>query len=244
MVLNDFFDRAEDARDRPERPIPSGQVSARTAGLLGFGLLGGGVLAAASAGRAPLVVAAALALAIVAYDAALKATLLGPPTMGLCRLLNVALGLSVAADGSSLRSLPVPAVVLPLALGLYTCVLTLLARDEVHGASPRRVRALVGCFVALGVGYVIVLAAGAPAGLEVPALVFFAYLLARAAAVFMPVWRSGEAMAVRKSIGGGILLMPLIDAAAVAAAGYPVVAAILIVLGVPAQILRRRIAMS
>jgi len=191
-----------------------------------------------------LIVAAALAVAILAYDAVAKATVLGPAAMGLCRLLNVALGLCVAADTSSLRSLTLPAVVLPLALGLYTCLLTLLARDEVHGGSPRRIRAVLAAFAVLGLGYVIVLAAGAAAGFEPPALIFFAYLLARGAAVFMPVWRACDATAVRKSIGGGILLMPVIDATAVAAAGYPLGAVAVFALGLPAQMLRRRIAMS
>src|SRR5437867_3441682 len=43
MVLNDFFDMAEDRRERPFRPIPSGRVSWRTAGVLGIFLLLAGV---------------------------------------------------------------------------------------------------------------------------------------------------------------------------------------------------------
>ena len=39
MFLNDAFDREFDAQHRPERPIPSGQVSARQVFVIGFGLL-------------------------------------------------------------------------------------------------------------------------------------------------------------------------------------------------------------
>ena len=46
MALNDLADREEDARERPERPIPSGAVSPRAAALIGGSLLLGGVLAA------------------------------------------------------------------------------------------------------------------------------------------------------------------------------------------------------
>ena len=43
MVLNDVFDSESDARDRPDRPIPSGRVSLRAATAAGWGLLAGGV---------------------------------------------------------------------------------------------------------------------------------------------------------------------------------------------------------
>src|SRR5262245_41794258 len=39
MVWNDYFDREQDYRERPERPIPSGRVSLREAYWLGVGLL-------------------------------------------------------------------------------------------------------------------------------------------------------------------------------------------------------------
>jgi 4-hydroxybenzoate polyprenyltransferase len=243
MVLNDFFDRHLDAVERPERPIPSGQVSARGAAIVGFSLLAGGVAMAAYAGRASLFTAVALAAAIVAYDAFTKATMVGPVFMGLCRLLNVGLGLSVAAtDG--LRTLPAAALLLPIGLGLFTCLLTLLARDEVSGGSLTRVRVVLGTMAALAIAYTVGLAAGSAAGFEPPALIFSAYLLIRGAANFAPVWRSPEAPIVGRSIGGGILLMPVIDAAAVAAAGHPLAAVFVFALGVPAQLLRRRIAMS
>src|SRR6478672_9585894 len=49
MIFNDFFDVEQDRRERPERPIPSGRVTRRTAGWLGGGLLLAGVLFAAGA---------------------------------------------------------------------------------------------------------------------------------------------------------------------------------------------------
>src|SRR5262245_831890 len=74
MYLNDAFDREYDARERPERPIPSGQVRAATVFAIGFGLLALGVLiVAASAlrpggtGFAPIAAALALCGVIVVY---------------------------------------------------------------------------------------------------------------------------------------------------------------------------------
>ena len=46
MVLNDVMDREVDARERPERPIPSSRISLTAASSLGWSLLIGGVAAA------------------------------------------------------------------------------------------------------------------------------------------------------------------------------------------------------
>ena len=42
MYLNDYFDRAIDARERPQRPIPAGDISAAAVAAIGFGMLGVG----------------------------------------------------------------------------------------------------------------------------------------------------------------------------------------------------------
>lgn len=97
MFLNDAFDRDFDARHRPERPIPSGRVSARQVFTIGFGLLAAGLVAIAWQGRAAaggpawhaLAAACALAVAIVFYDAFHKNNPLSPLVMGLCRVLVV-----------------------------------------------------------------------------------------------------------------------------------------------------------
>jgi len=47
MVLNDVFDAALDALERPERPIPSGRISRRAAAVFGTLLLLLGITAAA-----------------------------------------------------------------------------------------------------------------------------------------------------------------------------------------------------
>ncbi len=52
MFLNDAFDAELDRRERPARPIPSGQVTQKTVFALGFGSLGFGLLLL---GAAPLV---------------------------------------------------------------------------------------------------------------------------------------------------------------------------------------------
>ncbi|HWB13279.1 MAG TPA: UbiA family prenyltransferase [Pirellulales bacterium] len=130
MVLNDYFDREIDLAERPERPIPSGRISARFAQNLGWALLGIGVLAGWSAGLATGsartgAVATLLALAVFAYDFKLKHTPLGPLAMGSCRTLNVLLGMSAGAE-------PFQAVhaVVALGIGAYIAGVTWFARTE------------------------------------------------------------------------------------------------------------------
>ena len=85
MYLNDAFDRDFDARVRPERPIPSGRVTARTVFIAGSGMLIGGVLLLGIADRIALIAGLALALLIVVYDANHKGNAFSPAVMGLCR---------------------------------------------------------------------------------------------------------------------------------------------------------------
>jgi 4-hydroxybenzoate polyprenyltransferase len=42
MFLNDYFDRAIDARERPERPIPARAISTSAVASIGLALLGAG----------------------------------------------------------------------------------------------------------------------------------------------------------------------------------------------------------
>ncbi len=132
MVLNDVFDRAVDARERPSRPIPSGRVSITTARRLGFALLGLGmgmawglsmVFAASTAG----VIATILAACVLAYDGLAKNTLAGPLLMGGCRFMNVMLGMSLSGQAVQADSLLVAA-----GIGVYVAGISWLARTEAN----------------------------------------------------------------------------------------------------------------
>ena len=130
MVLNDYFDREQDARERPFRPIPSGRVSERTALRLGFAMLAAGTLlgwvAAAVAGDLrPGIVATLLAGGILLYNGVAKRTPTGPLVMGACRTLNVLLGMSV-----SLGAWTAPYLVVAVGVGLYIVGVTIFAKSE------------------------------------------------------------------------------------------------------------------
>jgi len=159
MVWNDVFDVETDRRERPDRPIPSGDVSLSFARTLAVILTLVGIGAAALAGAASLVVALVLTAAILFYDAFAKNYPFGPLAMGLCRALNVMLGASLALPailhiGGSPPQLPLGADALvwstfwwsfPAGNGLYIAGATLLSRQEVFRG--RREGILAGALV-------------------------------------------------------------------------------------------------
>lgn len=103
IVFNDIADREVDRAERPNRPLPSGQISVQQAWLIGLALSVLGLVATFSVGMiapsdnetGPALILVALLSAILSYDFLLKATPLGPLNMGLCRALNLTLGMSL-----------------------------------------------------------------------------------------------------------------------------------------------------
>jgi 4-hydroxybenzoate polyprenyltransferase len=155
MVWNDWFDRAVDARERPSRPLPSGRVAPRTAVRLGSGLLAAGVAFAGLAGltaegwsAVPLLLSVAVAAAVLLYDGWLKRTAAGPVGMGLCRFLNVLLGLSLGGEDT-----PWPLRLhLAAVVGIYIVGVTWFARKEAEtsrAAALRGAAAVMLCALAL-----------------------------------------------------------------------------------------------
>ena len=176
MFLNDAFDRGFDAQHRPERPIPSGQVSARQVFTYGFAMLGLGLLGVAFASRGPdgipawraLAAGAALAGAIVLYDAHHKGNPLSPLIMGLCRVFVV-----LTAAFSVAAALPVAVALAALALLCHLIGLTYIAKQE-HLDRIGKLWPLG--FLAVPVLYGLALAQAAPA-VWLPLALYVAVLL-------------------------------------------------------------------
>ena len=125
MFLNDAFDSEIDARERPERPIPAGEVSAGVVFVAGFALLGAGVALLATLNWQAGAVGVVLAVAIVLYDRFHKGNPLGPWLMGLCRAL-----VYVAAGMAAVAVLPQSVLLGALALLAYVAGLSYTARLE------------------------------------------------------------------------------------------------------------------
>lgn len=99
MFLNDACDAAIDARERPERPIPSGRASARTVAGAGSLLLALGWAAFWWRGPEAGLAGLGLVAAIVAYNLHHKGVAWSPVLMGACRaLLYLAAGFAAVAS--------------------------------------------------------------------------------------------------------------------------------------------------
>jgi 4-hydroxybenzoate polyprenyltransferase len=220
MYLNDFFDRAVDARDRQGRPIHAGEIQATTVALIGFGLLATGIVLMISFGLVAILWSALLAGVIVLYDVWHKGNALSPVIMGLCRAL-VYVGSGVAVTGHTSHATIVGAVALASHVAGITYAAKQESLDRVGNLWPLALLA-VPLFIAL------------------PAifsgwLVFVAFLLllaADAVAIRLLVRRSVP-NAVPAAVSGLISAICLVDALAIALAGGGVLLVVICGLGDP-----------
>lgn len=93
MALNDWVDRKDDARTRPDRPIPSGAVPAPLALFTSAVLLSGGLLWAGAAGALAGLWMLTVATLAVLYDLVGRGPWIGPLLLGSCRAGNLGAGL-------------------------------------------------------------------------------------------------------------------------------------------------------
>jgi 4-hydroxybenzoate polyprenyltransferase len=214
VVMNDVCDAGLDAAERPERPIPSGRVSKKAASVFGMLLLTAGVAAAACAGIRSGMLALLIAGASLLYDRWGKHHLFfGPLNMGICRGLDLLLGMSIL----SLQSNPlIWTAVVPV---IYIAAVTLVSRGEVHGGKRSSVVAALVFYmlVILSVGIV-----GMVKG-QLPATLFFLALFAMF--IFPPLLRALKTLSgkeIGKAVKAGVLGIVLMNASwAAAGAGWP-----------------------
>jgi 4-hydroxybenzoate polyprenyltransferase len=205
IVLNDVFDRRLDAVERPERPIPSGRVAASAAATLGGSLLAVGILAAAQATAPGAIVAAAITVAVLSYDAVTKPmAIVGPINMGLCRGLNFVLGLAAAPAALLVRW--------PLALipWIYIVGVTVVSRGEVAGGTKRAAGIALGLVDVSLFALVWVTTLG-PGSLATAAVLLL-ILGWRIVPPFMAAWHDPGPAAARRAVRAGVLSLVLVDA--------------------------------
>ncbi len=209
VVFNDVFDADLDRIERPERPIPSGVVSRTQAAVLGIYLLLLGILAAFSVGEWPGFIAAAIAITALVYDKWGKHNaLLGPINMGLCRGLNLLMGISIVPQAiithGWLAFVPI----------LYIAAITMISRDEVHGGKKRTLWLAAAGY---GVVCLIILAEAAIQGkllYVIPYLLVFLWLIM---GPLLNAMRNPVGPNIGKAVKGGIIGLIAMNAAWVAA---------------------------
>jgi len=144
LLTNDLADLEIDRAERPERPLPSGQVKKRTVLIVATMLFLAGELLCSLLGHIPAGIGLVLIAAILAYNLKLKKiSILGPLNIGFCRGLSMILGVSAAIFSARTPQYPsvmAPTTLLnfpmmampPLILTLYIAVVTHLARREME----------------------------------------------------------------------------------------------------------------
>jgi hypothetical protein len=206
MFLNDAFDAEIDARERPERPIPSGEISRTSVMRWGLGWLALGVVLVAFVHPRAVLAALGTCALIVAYDRWHKGNPAGPLVMGLCRV-----GLYAIAAFSVAPSLPRPLLVGAALLLAYVLGLTYVAKHENSGRLGRA-WPLVGLFAPLVVlGPQLV---SQPRAIVL--LVAFGLWALRAVRL---VRRGGPS--IRRAVVGLIAGISILDALLITAAGRP-----------------------
>jgi hypothetical protein len=201
MILNDLLDYEVDLRERPERPLPSGQVSRGAALVVVVALFVAGETLLVIEGLKPFLAGLGLVALIVLYDAWHKGNPLSPVLMGACRaLVYFVAALAVAGE------VPLEVSTAAAVLLLYIVGLTQVAKAE--GGSLLAAWPIAAVLAAIGywVGWV--------------DSVWFALLLVTFAA-----WVVRALWLVRgpRRIGAGVVSLiagvALFDALAVASAG-------------------------
>ena len=206
VVFNDVFDADLDAVERPERPIPSGQASLSGAVVFGLLLLVVGILAAWQVSWKSGVLAAGIALAAVLYDKFSKHhTFWGPVNMGMCRAMNLLLGISVIPE--TLMAIgPYYLALLPL---LYIGAITLISQGEVHGGTSTKGWLAVG-FLGIVITMLGFVAADRYYADQFYQLFFPVLFVLLVAPPFIRAARKPDAPTIRKAVKAGILgLIPM-----------------------------------
>lgn len=207
VVFNDVFDAELDAIERPERAIPSGLIPLGEAKIWGSLLLLAGILLAFNCTVVSGMIALLLGVTIFTYDAYSKHHgFLGPLNMGICRGLNLLLGISILGS-----IMPWWISIVPI---IYIFAITLISRGEVHGNNKNHI--LWAGFIYAIVVIAIALILGLKTNellIVVPFLILFAIL------IFLPLsraYRENSPENIKKAVISGVLSLIVMNACWVA----------------------------
>ena len=225
LLWNDWFDLAEDRRDRPHRPLPAGLVHPGKVALAANVMVAGAVALAALTGQAALYVAVVLGACVLAYNAfAKRIRLLGPLLMGACRGLSVLLGAAAMAPDGLLVS-PVGAH----AAGtlLYIAAVTWLASGETRRRPVGLPLAAISIAALVWLSGLLIAAVAEPAPYRPSLLPFMAYFgwaslfVLWLVAALLPLIGRPSPDLVQSTVGKLICGLVLAQAAAAALTGTP-----------------------
>ena len=211
VVFNDVFDAELDKVERPERAIPSGRVTVKEATLLGIILLMIGISTSFLVNIFSGSIATAIAAAALIYDKWGKhQKLIGPLNMGLCRGLNLMLGVSILTI--QLSSYWYVALV-PI---IYIAAVTIISRGEVHGGKS------ISFYIAAALYLLVILAIFIFSFNRDKTLLTVVFLLPFAWMIFTPLFKAMKdpiGKNIGKAVKAGVIALILLNACWAAAFG-------------------------
>ena len=235
IVLNDYFDVEIDKRERPSRPLPSGNISKRHALAIAMVALLIANTIALVVGPISLTVSVVLTFTIIAYDYRLKHGLLGPFAMAGARFLNVILGASPVLLYINNHSYAIVGAA-AASLFLYIVVITILSKKEAGNERPNSTMASLIVF-----GVISVVAA---LGLVLQLQLAFLLNLSIFAAVMIVTFKQHlckELPSVQKAVRNMVISIIIIDSVFVTGtAGLPYGLATLLLIA-PAVVLAKKL---
>ena len=222
--MNDVFDAQLDAVERPERPIPSGLITKNAATIFGGICFFIGIFMAGLLGRNAQYLAVAIMICCLIYNRFLKhSAIFGPINMGLCRGLNLLLGVCIIPDQVErywyLAIVPI----------VYIAAITMISRGEVHGGSKKTLYSALGLYglVIASVVYFAIIN-------EAPIPITMAFLGAFGAMIMIPLFKAIKnpiGPNIGKAVKSGVIALIILNAAWAAAFGaWPIAIAIIILL--------------
>src|SRR4030095_6715570 len=135
IVLNDLYDFDIDKKERPNRPLPSGKISRRSAIVLVTIFSTLALILSLQVSFSTLVISTILFSVIFGYDKYLKNTHAGPFTIASARVTNILLGTSVSLRSVDSYSQIVTLTFVLIITFVYVSLIGFISRYEVHGFS-------------------------------------------------------------------------------------------------------------
>ncbi len=222
VVFNDVFDAELDRVERPERAIPSGRVTIKEAVFLGICLLLVGIISSFLVNRIAGYISVAIAAAALIYDKWGKHhRIIGPLNMGLCRGLNLLLGVSIVTAQLSIYWY---VALVPI---LYIAAVTTVSRGEVHGGKS------ISFYIA-AILYLLVFTAVVIFSIyKDKTLVTIIFLLPFAWMIFTPLYKAFKEPSgkkIGKAVKAGVIALILLNASWAAAFGALWLALVIVLL--------------
>lgn len=205
IVFNDVFDAELDKIERPERAIPSGVISLLNATILGSILLISGIALATITNLTSGLLAFGVSCFALFYNKIGKHhAFFGPLTMGICRGLNLLLGLSIMPEMLQQHYF---LAIIPV---IYIFSITMTSRGEVHGGNAKNL------YLAAVLYTMVIGAIAYSAFINNRLLWSLVFLLPFAWMIFKPLSKAIKEP-IGKNIGGavkaGVISLILMDAA-------------------------------